>query len=434
MVAAEEPKPEPEPEPEPYHRPQQLGDIVQGLTKGEPNNLSAMDSFDDFVSLDKDATKQQKEMEEARFLNGIDAEALEVQHAFDDIIDCGILTQKDIDQMVHEVVTGTKCGVRNARRLLIDNAMDVNAAVTYYISNLGQGTLLTTAAGGLVQHTAMDHCGIEREARSNMEKPAPEKQLCMCAAKGDITAMTALLDEGVSPDARDPIGGYPALHYAVEYNHVPAVQLLLRRGVDTEAKDDWGQMTAYMWGSVCGSGNAVDCLLRAGCRMEAQDMIGRTGEHFARVRQHTSVKQAIDIEFSTRNFKAQQRHYSTMVRHPDIYPAIRDPNIRAPTAAEEEKQRARDQVTAALATMLATAGPLGTVCDRAKAAGMDHTLEYGKKKPSAVSVVVPSPPPRRGEGALIDTRRPFLEKKVGESTKYLQQLLIVEGEKRAFRK
>ena len=383
---APEMKPEPVPVPlepaqeEPAHAEMSVDQMVSaGLSSQDivAATLSAMDSFDSFVGQDKDALQKQKDAAENVALQNDenDAEAREVKEAFDDMIALKILTQGDIDRLVHEVVTGTKCGVRNARRLLLDHDMDVNAAVSYYISKLGEGALLTTAAGGLVTHAAMAHAAMEREARRNREKPAPDKQLCMCAAKGDVKTMTALLDAGVSASARDPIGGYPALHYAAEYNRVSAVQLLLRRGVDIEAKDDWGQMTAYTWGSVCGSGDAVDCLLRAGCRMEAQDVIGRTGEHFARVRQHESVKQAIAIEFSTRNHKRQQRHYSTMVRQPDVYPAIRDPNIHAPTAAEEEKQRERDQVAAALATMLATAGPLGTVRDRAKAAGMEHTLE-----------------------------------------------------------
>jgi hypothetical protein len=100
--------------------------------------------------------------------------------------------------------------------------------------------------------------------------------------------------------------------------------------------------------------------------MEANDAIGRTGEHFARVRQHESVKDAINVELSNRQFKRQQRHYSAMVRQPDLYPGIRDPSIVAPTRAETEAQVAREEVAKALARMTAyRTRPLGTTKERA---------------------------------------------------------------------
>ena len=365
------------------------------------DSMTNVESFDSFVQVDKAEIREKLHRAESISLR--DSEERFVQQAFDDMIEAGTITPEQIDQLVHEVVQGTKCGVLNARRILLDHGMDVIQSIQYYISKVGASALLTTAAGGVIMHTAVAQAELEREQRRNFEPTEPGKLLCIAAAKGDVKLMERLLDdEGVSPNTRDPIGGYPALHYAAEFNHVPAVQLLLRRGVDIEAKDDWGQMTAYTWGAVSGSGDAVDCLLRAGCRMEARDVIGRTGQDFARVRQHEGVKAAIEVEFSTRRFRALNRHYSTMIRQPETYPALRDPTIVVPTIAQEEAQRQRNQVAETLAKMLATAGPLGTVRDRAVAAGQEHTLDqnwkFAPKPPNSTA-----PDQRRTSGPLIDT-------------------------------
>jgi hypothetical protein len=429
-----EPEPEPEPEREPEREPEPDGQprikSLEEMSTDEmvakeleyatrkKRGLSKVEMFDTFVNVDKVGLK--KELRRAEAISVRNSEEVFVQEAFDEMITAGKITQEEIDEKVDAVIVGTKCGMKNARRILLDHDMDVNASIEYYISAKGESTLLTTAAGELLGHSAVAQAELERERRKRFEPTEPGKLLCIAAARGDLELMERLLNEGVSPNSRDPIGGYPALHYAAEFNHVPAIMMLLRRGCDIDAKDEWGQMTAYTWGSVAGSGDAVTCLLRAGCRMEAQDVIGRTGDAHARVRQHDGVNHAISVEMSRRRCRALHRHYSTMIKRPEKYPAIRDPTIVVPTIAEEEAQRARDQVAKTIAKMLAAAGPLGTVRDRAQEVGMQHTLDVGQPMPPQdarkAAGATPMPPPgarkvpgdsrpvaRRSNGPLIDT-------------------------------
>ncbi len=369
------------------------------------SGLSGVETFDSFVNVDRAALK--KELLHAEAISIRNSEEVFVQQAFDEMIAAGKLTQEEIDEKVQEVIAGTKCGMKNARRMLLDHDMDVLASMEYYISATGEGALLTTAAGGLATHSAVVQAKRERERLKRFEPTEPGKLLCVAAARGDLELMERLLNEGVSPNSRDPIGGYPALHYAAEYNHAPAIMMLLRRGCEIDAKDEWGQMTAYTWASVAGSSDAVDCLLRAGCRMEAQDVIGRTGDAHARVRQHEGVKHAIEMEMSARRSRALHRHYSSMIKRPEKYPAIRDPTIVVPTIAEEEAERARAKVAATIAKMFAAAGPLGTVRDRAQEVGMEHTLDehqpFYSPMPPPGARTVPGTAGRRAHGMLIDT-------------------------------
>jgi hypothetical protein len=383
-VQAAEPEPEPEPEPEASSdapetpRAKSLEELstqdIVAMALGAIDNIDGMsnlDSFNSFLAVDKEEIKKQVVRAEALDIRNSEEQA--VQEAFDQMVAIGRFTQEEIHAKVLEVVTGTKCGTMNARRMLLDHNMDVNASMLYYLALVGEGALLTTAAGGVLAQIAVAQGKLERERRRRFEPTERGKLLCIAAARGDIELMKRLLDDGVSPNSVDPIGGYRALHYAAEYNQVPAIQLLLRRGVDIDAKDKWGQMTAFTWAAAVGSGEAVNCLLRAGSRTEARDVIGRTGEDLARVRQHKGVKEAIGLEIVARRHRSLHRHYSTMIKRPEIYPSIRNPAIHAPSAAEEEAERAREKVGATLAAMIA-AGPLGTVRSRARTVGLKRAL------------------------------------------------------------
>src|SRR5689334_15712910 len=48
----------------------------------------------------------------------------------------------------------------------------------------------------------------------------------VAARKGDINAVQKQLDKGVSPDVETRSGGYTALHYAVEKEHLDIIKLL----------------------------------------------------------------------------------------------------------------------------------------------------------------------------------------------------------------
>jgi ankyrin repeat protein len=57
------------------------------------------------------------------------------------------------------------------------------------------------------------------------------------ALKGDVAGLTALLDEGVDPNAFDDAAFTP-LHHAAEKEHLQAVTVLLQRGADVNAHDE----------------------------------------------------------------------------------------------------------------------------------------------------------------------------------------------------
>jgi hypothetical protein len=64
--------------------------------------------------------------------------------------------------------------------------------------------------------------------------------------KGDVAAVTALLDKGADVNARFRYGT-TALFKAAERGHTEVVKLLLARGVDVSVKDTFYQTTAMTW-------------------------------------------------------------------------------------------------------------------------------------------------------------------------------------------
>src|SRR5438034_1745148 len=61
----------------------------------------------------------------------------------------------------------------------------------------------------------------------------------MWAARSDaIEAMTALLDGGADPNARDLRNGWTPLLHAIHRRHVDAVRVLLERGADPNLRNE----------------------------------------------------------------------------------------------------------------------------------------------------------------------------------------------------
>ena len=230
----------------------------------------------------------------------------------------GETTMWAIQDGVRRVVEGTGCAETHARRLLVDNKLSVEEAIRAYVKERGDRALFLSVAAGAGFNKATLCAQAERVARKEGKPLQREQALCLAAARGHVAAMTALLDEGVSPDAHDPVGGYTALHYAAEYNQVAALELLIERGADLEKKDEWGQMTAYCWAAHVGSAAAVEALLHAGCRMAARDVIGKAGTDHARVRQHEDVSYVIGIAESQERLHKQERLYRAMLHQPDV--------------------------------------------------------------------------------------------------------------------
>lgn len=132
------------------------------------------------------------------------------------------------------------------------------------------------------------------------------------AAKGRLAALTALLDRGVSVNARDANQWTP-LHVAVACGQAAAVDLLLKRGADVKARHAQGspplfnacnkpyaalvekliaagasvhdtgvqQLTALHLATMAGQLDVARALRKAGASLEAADANGRTALHVA---------------------------------------------------------------------------------------------------------------------------------------------------------
>ena len=55
---------------------------------------------------------------------------------------------------------------------------------------------------------------------------------------GNVDAMTALLDKGADPNARETLRGTTPLMWAADEAHAPAVKLLVARGADVKARSN----------------------------------------------------------------------------------------------------------------------------------------------------------------------------------------------------
>jgi hypothetical protein len=82
--------------------------------------------------------------------------------------------------------------------------------------------------------------------RAQDPKQQLNDQLFEAVRKGDVAAVTALLDKGADVNAKFRYGT-TALFKAAERGHTEVVKLLLARGVDTSVKDTFYGTTAMSW-------------------------------------------------------------------------------------------------------------------------------------------------------------------------------------------
>jgi ankyrin repeat protein len=118
----------------------------------------------------------------------------------------------------------------------------------------------------------------EDEDDEGAVEDATDNALHRRAFAGDLDAVRALLDAGVSLDSRDD-DGETALHAAAT-GEADVVQLLLERGADAGARDANG-VTPIHRSADMGDVECIDLLVAAGADVNARDAEGRTPLHHA---------------------------------------------------------------------------------------------------------------------------------------------------------
>jgi ankyrin repeat protein len=103
-------------------------------------------------------------------------------------------------------------------------------------------------------------------------EPPPEPgadELNAAARKGDVAAVKALLDKGISPDAKWRYG-MTALFPAAERGHMEVVKLLVERGANVNVADRFYNATPITWALGKGHMEVVMLLLERGAANSPQ--------------------------------------------------------------------------------------------------------------------------------------------------------------------
>lgn len=96
-----------------------------------------------------------------------------------------------------------------------------------------------------------------------------KKMFVKAVKRGNISSVKSLLNQGISPDARDK-NGTPALVWASYKGHTDMVELLLEFGVQVNARSGDGGATALFAASDAGHSDIVKVLLDSGAEPDAK--------------------------------------------------------------------------------------------------------------------------------------------------------------------
>lgn len=106
-------------------------------------------------------------------------------------------------------------------------------------------------------------------------KAAGETALLFAAMRGDVKAVSALLDNGADVNVRHK-DGWSGLLLAAVNGHSPVVQVLLDKGAKVDAKEKLMGQTALIWASKGGYTALAKALLKAGANVNVRDKFGGT--------------------------------------------------------------------------------------------------------------------------------------------------------------
>jgi len=115
----------------------------------------------------------------------------------------------------------------------------------------------------------------EQISEHGSDSPTVDDLLFAAAKKGDVGALTALLDE--YPEklyVHDQPYGHTLLHLAAFAGQLPAVELLLERGLDVNTREQGDNTYAMHWASAAGHLDVVRRLADAG-----GDVVGHGDDH-----------------------------------------------------------------------------------------------------------------------------------------------------------
>ena len=112
-------------------------------------------------------------------------------------------------------------------------------------------------------------------SRGAVVKADGETALLFAAMRGDVKAVSSLLDNGADVNVRHE-DGWSGLMLAAVNGHSPVVQALLDKGANVETKENLMGQTALIW-AVKGAHTAVvKALLKAGANVNDRDKFGGT--------------------------------------------------------------------------------------------------------------------------------------------------------------
>ena len=171
--------------------------------------------------------------------------------------------------------------------------------------------------------------------RHSMPKPKGAKGNQTWRSQARETALPAQKAELDPLDMEDQAD---ALTMAAMQGNTEAVQALMDRGVSPNAKDTIGVAPLH-WGAFCGHAGVVGVLIEAGAEVHCRDQEGRTPLHVAAYESHVDVLKRL-------------LQAGADIAAPD--------NSESPTADARAQRATGSERTAALGTAPAGAAPAGT--------------------------------------------------------------------------